>query len=418
MPSKGIKLAEETYRKSRIYGLQAKYGFPARGLRIIAVTGTNGKTTTCSYINQMLKAAGHTTAMYTTATIEIAGKAKLNKTHRSVALTAQLLQFLAAAKKAKVDYVVLEVTSMALHQHKLIGIPIEVAVMTNLTQDHLDYHGTMKRYAEAKARLFNGYMKPTYCVLNADDSYYDYFLEQSMGQTVSYGQSADSTFKIQAIKLSPTGSNWLLTNGTQKLALNTQLAGVFNVYNATAALATGLTLGLDIDKIAAGIKSLDLVPGRMENIRAGQDFTVWVDFAVTPDALQKVLEAGKQTATGKVSIVFGATGDRDKAKRPIMGEVAAKLADRIYLTDDETYTEDPDAIRQAVYDGIRLAKGQPKTQTIPDRLEAIKRAFREAKKGDVVILAGMGHEDYRNMGGNVVPWDERKVANKLLKTIK
>lgn len=414
LPAKGIKLAEETYRKTRIYGLQARYGFPARGMRVIAVTGTNGKTTTCSYINEMLKAAGRTTAMYTTATIEMAGKSQPNKTHRSVALTGQLMRFLAEAKKSKVDFVVLEVTSMALHQHKLVGIPIEVAVMTNLTQDHLDYHRTMKRYAAAKAKLFNDYMKPAYCVLNADDSYYDYFLSQSVGQVISYGQSGDSAIRIGAVKAEAGGSSWVAMNGNQKLKLHTNLAGLFNVCNATAAVVTGLTLGLDPVLISKGIDQLELVPGRMESIDAGQDFTVWVDFAVTPDALQKVLETAQQIAKGKVSLVFGATGDRDKAKRPIMGDIAVKHADRIYLTDDETYSEDPEAIRQAVYAGIQQSRGESKTQIIPDRLKAIKTAFKEAKKGDVVILTGMGHEDFRNMGGKIMPWDERQIARKLL----
>jgi UDP-N-acetylmuramoyl-L-alanyl-D-glutamate--2,6-diaminopimelate ligase len=415
LPAKGIKLAEETYRKSRIYALQAKYGFPAKGLRIIAVTGTNGKTTTCSYINEMLKAAGKTTAMYSTATIEMAGKVEPNKTHRSVALTGQLLEFLTKAKKAKVDFVVLEVTSMALHQHKLVGIPIEVAVMTNLTQDHLDYHGTMERYAEAKSRLFNTYMKPKICILNADDEYYDYFLTESAGEAVSYGQNVESSYRIRNVTVGAKGgSAWQLKHGKQNLDLHTQLSGLFNVYNASAAVAVGVDLGLEPDAIRKGIDQLALVPGRMERVNAGQDFTVWVDFAVTPDALKKVLEAAQEVATGKVSLVFGATGDRDRTKRPIMGQVAAKCADRIYLTDDETYTEDPEAIRQAVYGGIKQARGIPKTKIIPDRLEAIKTAFKEAKKGDVIILAGIGHEDSRNMGGKSIPWDEREVARKLL----
>ena len=418
LPITGIRIAEETYRRGRIYGLQARFGFPARGMRVIAVTGTNGKTTTCFFINEMLKAAGHTTAMYTTASIELAGKSEPNKTHRTLPLTEQLIRFLRSAKKAKVDFVVLEITSQALHQHKLIGTPIEVAVMTNLSQDHLDYHRTMDRYAEAKARLFNGYMKPKYCVLNADDKLYDYFLLQSMGQVISYGEGPDSTERIQAVKQASTGMSWRLMNGAKALPLAIQMTGLFNVYNASAAAAVGLTLGLKPDEIAKGLEGLKLVPGRMEAIDAGQPFTVWVDYAVTPDALEKVLQAGRQAATGKVSIVFGATGDRDRAKRPIMGAIAAKNADQIYLTDDETYKEDPEAIRHGVFEGIELAKGQNKTQVIADRKQAIKTAFKQAKKGDVVIVAGIGHQDSRNMGGKNVPWDERQIAHQLLKSIK
>lgn len=417
LPAQGIKVAEETYRKSRVYALQARYGFPAKGLRVIAVTGTNGKTTTCCYINEILKSAGHKTAMYTTAVIEMNGKAEANKTHRSVALTGKLLQFLKTAKENKVDFVVLEVTSMALQQHKLAGIPIEVAVMTNLTQDHLDYHKTMESYAEAKARLFNNYMNPKYCILNGNDEWYQYFLKQSVGEVVTYGQAVDSQVHISRIAQEGHGSKWQLAYQERKLFAQTSLSAVFNIYNATAAAAAGLVLGVSDEAVTKGISSLKLVPGRMESIDAGQDFTVWVDFAVTPDALQKVLEAARYTGTGQVSIVFGATGDRDKAKRPIMGEIAAKYADRIYLTDDETYSEDPENIRQAVYEGIKQAGGESKTQVIADRREAIESAFKEAKKGDVVILAGMGHENFRNMGGKNVPWDEREVARQLLAII-
>jgi UDP-N-acetylmuramoyl-L-alanyl-D-glutamate--2,6-diaminopimelate ligase len=415
LPTGSIKLAEETYRKSRIYGLQARFGFPAKGMRVVAVTGTNGKTTTCMYINEVLKAGGYKTAMYTTAVIELAGKPHLNKTHRTLPLTDQLLRFLRAAKRAEVDFVILEVTSQALHQHKLTGIPVEVAVLTNLTQDHLDYHGTMELYAEAKSRLFNQYMKPQYCVLNADDERYDYFMYESVGQVVSYGQSTDSAERIVGIHAKTNGSTWHLQNGHQVLHLATKLAGEFNVYNATAAATVGLALGVSPEMIARGIKALELVPGRMESIQAGQKFTVWVDFAVTPDALRKVLETAKTAAHGKVRVVFGATGDRDKAKRPLMGEIAAQHADAIYLTDDETYTEDPEAIRQAVYEGIARAKGQKKTQVIADRLAAIKAAFDDARDGDVVVLTGIGHEDSRNMGGKLIPWDERKIARKLLR---
>ncbi len=413
-PEKGIFLAEESYRKGRIYSLQARYGFPAKGLRIIAVTGTNGKTSTCIFINELLKSAGYKTALYSTATIEISGKSKPNKTHLTLPPTEQLLRFLREAKKSKADFVVLEATSQALHQHKLSGVPIEIAVMTNLTQDHLDYHRTMANYASAKARLFNNYMKPSFCVLNADDDRYDYFNLQSVGQVVSYGRGPDSTERIKDVKNEKGGMSWMLLNGEHPLDLHIQLAGLFNVYNASAAAAVGLLLGVEQSKIAKGLASVSQIPGRMEKIDAGQPFAVWVDYAVTPDALSKVLEAGKQAVTGKVSVVFGATGDRDKSKRPLMGAVAAKLADRIYLTDDETYSENPESIRQAVFDGIKQSKGVAKTKEIADRKEAIKTAFSEAKKGDLVILTGIGHQDSRNMGGKNIPWDERKVARGLL----
>lgn len=415
LPTQGIKLAEETYRKGRIYGLQARFGFPAHGMRVIGVTGTNGKTTTCCYINEVLKTAGYKTAMYTTALIEVAGVSEQNKTHRTLPLTEQLLRFLRVAKKHKVDFIVLEVTSQSLDQHKLIGIPVEIAVMTNLTQDHLDYHQTMERYAAAKARLFNNYMSPAFCVLNADDPRYDYFNIESAGQVVSYGRSLDATERLNSVKVSKNGSSWKLKNSQQVLELNTQLSGEFNVYNASAAALVAQILAIKPAIINKGINNLKLVPGRMEAVQAGQPFTVWVDYAVTPDALQKVLQAGDVVSDGKVHIVFGATGDRDREKRPIMGKIAAEYADKIYLTNDETYTEDPEAIRQAVYAGILAAGGGKKVKLIADRKLAIQTAFKAAKPNDVVILAGIGHQDSRNMGGKNIPWDERQIAHEILK---
>ena len=297
---------------------------------------------------------------------------------------------------------------------KVIGIPIDVAVMTNLTQEHLDYHGTMEGYAAAKARLFNDYTKPRICILNHDDDWFDYFAEQSRGTIVSYGQNPDSDIRIQQIKIKATGSSWQLAALDQEATLlHTQLAGEFNVYNATAASSVGLALDIPSEQIATGVDKLRLVPGRMETIDAGQDFTVLVDYAVTADALERVLQTARHMTKKRVLVVFGATGDRDRGKRPIMGEAAARNADLIFLTDDETYTEDGDTIRAAVRHGIEAANGN--YQEIADRRAAIAAAFKAAKKGDIVVLTGMGHQDSRNMGGISEPWDEREVARELLK---
>jgi UDP-N-acetylmuramoyl-L-alanyl-D-glutamate--2,6-diaminopimelate ligase len=408
LPKQGIKLAEESYRKSRIYALQAKAGFPAKGLRVIAVTGTNGKTTTTNYINAMLKSAGYRTALFSTAVIELDGESRLNRTHRTVPLTAELISFFQAAKKAKVDFVVVEVTSQALDQHKMLGMPVEIAIMTNLTQDHLDYHKSMERYAAAKARLFTSYLNPKFVVLNRDDSWYEYYHKLAVGAETTYGEAEQSSDRISTIRLQATESSWKLGD----MNLLTTLPGKFNVFNASAAASVGKLLGLSEHQIEQGIAALDAVPGRMEVINQGQNFGVIVDYAHTPDALENVLTAAKGIAKGRVVVVFGATGDRDKLKRPIMGEVTARLADMIYLTDDETYTEDPTTIRNEVSAGIEAAKG--KYVEIGDRHQAIQAAFKAAQPGDVVVLAGMGHQDTRNMGGTSIVWDERQVARELL----
>lgn len=411
-PVKAIHTAEETYRRGRIVALQARHGFPARRMRVVAVTGTNGKTTTCCYINAVLKAGGLKTALFTTAVIEMNGESQLNTSHRTVPLTAQLLSFFKEARRNRVDVVILEVTSQALHQHKVLGIPIEIAVMTNLTQDHLDYHQTMDRYASAKARLFSRYMRPKYCVLNGDDEWFNYFRDQSVGIVKTYGKGQANDVRIQDEQLAGSGSVWNFVEMRKALGLRTQIPGEFNVFNATAAAVVGGLMGLSAAQIKQGVASLASVPGRMESIDAGQPYTVLVDYAHTPDALERVLQAGRQIADGRVITVFGATGDRDTSKRPVMGKIAAQNADITFLTDDETYTEDGDTIRAAVRAGLDDVGG--KYIEVPDRRKAIEAAFAEAKKGDVVVLAGIGHQDYRNQGGKALPWDERQIAREIL----
>jgi UDP-N-acetylmuramoyl-L-alanyl-D-glutamate--2,6-diaminopimelate ligase len=394
--------------------VQARYGFPAKGARVIAVTGTNGKTTTCLIINEMLKKAGYRTAMLTTAVNEIDGAAKPNTTHRTVLLTADLMRLFRRTRGKGIDFYVLEVTSQSLHQHKLLGIPVEVAVMTNFTQDHLDYHRTMENYGAAKARLFNSYMKPKVCVLNRDDAWYDYFAKESVGKVVSYGKRAKSTLQMKHVSVTPSQTEVTGSYERQAIKLTTPLVGMFNAYNAAAAALAGLQLGLSPAKVKTGVAALAAVPGRMERVDAGQNFSVIVDYAHTPDALQNALQTLQEVTKGKVIAVFGATGDRDKQKRPDMGAVAAKYADQIFLTDDETYTEDPAAIRAAVMQGIKAAGGTKKTTEISDRRQAIQAAFKAAKKGDTVLLAGLGHQNYRAMANQKQPWDEREVARDLL----
>lgn len=415
VPQRAVRLLENSYRGSRGLFWRAYYGFPARGMRVIAVTGTNGKTTTCSYICEVLKAAGYKTGVYTTAYYEIAGEQSPNRSHMTVASQRDVQDFFKKVKAAGVDFVVLEVTSHALQQGRIDGVPVEAAVLTNLTQDHLDYHGTMEAYASAKARLFGSQINPKVTVLNADDEWYKFFAGKAVGEKVSYGQKASTTLQLNHYDVSAKGSSFEVTYKGRTLSGITRLVGLFNIYNAMAAMATGLSLGIDRELVSRGISNLEAVPGRMENIDEGQDFDVIVDYAITPDALQNVLSSLKETSKGRVMIVFGATGDRDREKRPLMGKVAAENADRIFLTDDETYTEDPKSIRHAVYEGIEKAKGSAKTKVYDDRLEAIKAAFKEAKPDDTVLLAGLGHQDYRNMGGKKVEWDERQIARQHLK---
>jgi UDP-N-acetylmuramoyl-L-alanyl-D-glutamate--2,6-diaminopimelate ligase len=414
LPKGTVRNIEEVYRRTRVKTVSARYGNPARDLRVIAVTGTNGKTTTANYINEILKEAGLTTAMFTTAVIEVAGERQLNDLNATVGSTARMQRFFRDAKRAKVDYVVLEITSHALHQHKLATVPIEVAVMTNLTQDHLDYHGTMEAYAEAKSKLFTN--EPRFIVLNRDDEWFDYFNAFPAGsQKITYGTHEESEAKIDHVKLYKKGSEARLVIDHQtKLELATALPGKFNVYNMTAAAAAAYVMGVKRSDIVEGVANLEGVPGRFERVVEGKEYDVIVDYAHTPDALEKLLESVKATTKNRVILVFGATGDRDKGKRPIMGEIAAKLADRIILTDEESYNEDPEIIRRMVYEGIEAASGTGKTSEVADRRDAIKKALDIATKGDVILITGMGHEQFRIVNGERLPWNDGDVVRELL----
>lgn len=415
LPKGAVHSLEEVYRRGRVWAASARHGYPAKGLRVIAVTGTNGKTTTANYINEILKQAGHTTAMFSTAIIEIAGAAEINDMNVTVATTGRMQKFFKQAKKAKVNFVILEITSHALQQHKLDGVPIEAAVMTNLTQDHLDYHHTMEEYAEAKGLLFK--KSPKYIVLNRDDEWFEFFDKYAaQDQKMTYGEHDEAEARVTYTKLYKKGSEAEVVFDHQtKLELATYLPGKFNVANMTAAATVCYLLGVTVNDIISGVANLEGVPGRFERIKTGKDYDVIVDYAHTPDALEKLLETAQSITKNRVIVVFGACGERDVLKRPIMGGIAARLADRIILTDEESYGEDPDKIRREIYQGIEAAGASAKTTEIADRKEAIKKALSIATKGDAILITGMGHEQYRIVNGERLPWNDGDVVRELIK---
>lgn len=416
IPKESIENAEESYRLNKAKAANMLRRHPAKGMHVVGVTGTNGKTTTCAFINEVLKAGGKKTAVYTTAFTEINGKRSANKTHMTVASAWSVQKFFAKAKKADVDWVVLEITSHALDQYRIYGVPIEIAVVTNLTQEHLDYHKTMENYAAAKARLITDF-NPKTTILNAEDEWFEYFGRKVKNKLVTVG-TGNATDQIKELRLAADGTHYNLVSSKFSIPLAVSLVGKFNAFNSAMAAAVGQAVGLSTEQIQNGIKNVQVVPGRLEAVDAGQDFSVLVDYAHTPDAIENVLVAAQEIAKGRVAIVFGATGvgeyARDTTKRAPMGEVAAKHADYIYLTDDETYLEDPAKIRKEVEAGIVAAGGEGKYIEIGDRRDAITQAFKDAKTGDVIILAGIGHQDYRAMGGKKEPWDERIISREIL----
>lgn len=414
LPSGTLTRLESSYRKNRVKIVSARYGNPSKHLRVIAVTGTNGKTTTACYINEILKEAKFRTAMFSTAVIEVDGQSVINDLNATVATTARMQQFFRDARRARVDYVVLEITSHALDQHKLDGVPIEAAIMTNLTQDHLDYHGTMEKYAAAKARLFK--LNPRFIVLNRDDEWFDYFNKFTAGeQKMNYGRHDEAEARIDSVKLYRRGTEAdIVLDHQTHLELATALPGAFNVHNMAAATTLAYLLGIKLVDIQEGVANLEAVPGRFERAVEGLAYDVIVDYAHTPDALDKLLEAARGISRGRVILVFGACGDRDKNKRPIMGEIAAKKADRIFLTDEESYNENPEIIRNMIHQGIEQGGGSAKTTEIPDRRDAIQRALGSAQKGDMVLITGMGHEQFRIVNGKKLPWNDTVVVRDIL----
>lgn len=419
LPKSALVGLEKSYRKSRAKIISARYGNPARDLRVIAVTGTNGKTTTVNFLNEILKEAGYRTAMFSTANIEIAGEQTVNDTNSTTATVARLQKFFRDAKKADVEFALIEATSHALDQYKFEGVPIEMAIMTNLTQDHLDYHKTMENYAAAKAKLFE--MNPNLVVLNADDEWFDYFNNfATESQKITYGEGESADVKIEKFKLYKKGSeaNLRIDNNVE-LEIATNLPGEFNIYNMTAAAAGAYLLGISLKDIQEGIANLEGVSGRFEYATPGLPFDTIVDYAHTPDALEKLLKSAKEISKNRTILVFGACGDRDREKRPIMGKIAQDLADRIIITDEENYTEDATQIREEIISGIskKNEKLPANIQEIPDRKEAIRKALQIAGKGDVVLITGLGHEVYRVIDGEKTPWNDTQIVREIAQEI-
>ena len=419
LPKSALIELERTYRKSRAKVVAARYGNPARDLRVIAVTGTNGKTTTVNFLNEILKEAGYKTAMFSTANIEIAGVQTVNDTNSTTATVSKLQKFFHDAKKADVEFALIEATSHALDQYKFAGVPIEMAIMTNLTQDHLDYHKTMENYAAAKAKLFE--MQPRFIVLNTDDKYFDYFNKfEASEQKITYGESDLAEVKIKSFKLYKKGSEAKLRiDNNVALEIATNLPGEFNVYNMTAAAAGAYLLGISLQDIQEGIANLEGISGRFQYATSDLPFEVVVDYAHTPDALEKLLQTSKKITKNRTILVFGACGDRDREKRPIMGKIAQDLADRIIVTDEENYTEDAKQIREEVIAGFSKKNGKipANVQEIPDRKEAIRKALQIAGKGDTVLITGLGHEVYRIIDGEKTPWNDTEIVREISKEI-
>jgi UDP-N-acetylmuramoyl-L-alanyl-D-glutamate--2,6-diaminopimelate ligase len=395
------------------------FGHPSRQLRLIGVTGTNGKTTTAYLVEAILRAAGHRVGLL--GTIEYRCGAVTFPGERTTPESSDLQRLLARMRDLGAWGAAMEVSSHSLALHRVAGCEFDAAVFTNLTQDHLDFHGTMERYAEAKARLFQGLglgrIKPgvPVAVLNADDPWAPYMAQATSARIVRFGLQGDADLVPTSMTFDLAGIRASLVSPWGPLEIASPLVGRHNLSNILGAAGACLPLGLPRPVVEAGIANLASVPGRFEKVEAGQPFGVVVDYAHTPDALERVLRFAREFARGRLLAVFGCGGDRDRGKRPLMGETAARLADRVYVTSDNPRSEEPLAIVKEIEAGVKKGSTGGETHaTIPDRREAIGAALADARGGDLVVIAGKGHETYQILRDRTIPFDDRVVAREAL----
>jgi UDP-N-acetylmuramoyl-L-alanyl-D-glutamate--2,6-diaminopimelate ligase len=394
------------------------YGKPDERVALTGITGTNGKTTTGFLIDSVMRAAGYTTALIGTIEYHLGDRVlpAVNTTPESLDLVRLFAELEQIGGTHAALHATMEVSSHALELGRVYGLRFHTAVFTNLTRDHLDFHGTMEAYFAAKQRLFDdsGHgPAPLFAVLNRDDEFARRLKLHPKTEIIWYGSGSDSNLRARHISSGSQGLKFEVQRGKMRFDIESPLIGRINVYNILAACGAGLSYGVAPDVIARGIGSLRAVPGRFERIDEGQPFVVVVDYAHTDDALRNVIAVARGLNPKRVITLFGCGGDRDRTKRPLMGQAAAEASDFVVLTSDNPRSEDPLAIMNDALVGIRRV--DVKHIIEPDRAAAIARALDEARAGDIVILAGKGHEPYQVLKDRTIPFDDRLVAREVLK---
>jgi len=407
-----ISVADMTQACAQIAA--AFYEYPTNQLKLVGVTGTNGKTTTTHLIEFLLSKANLTTGLFGTLYTRWPGFAE-TATH-TTPFAVDLQKQLAASVKAGCNFGIMEVSSHALAQRRVLGCNFDVAVFTNLTQDHLDYHRDLEDYFNAKALLFSPDYLQGRAIINLDDAYGRRIIETLNSDQVWSYSTSDRTADLWAADLEyqPNGVKGILHTPQGETAFYLPLVGQYNLSNLLAAVGTGLQLGLDLNTIALSLPAFPGVPGRVEKVQISpdQDISVIVDYAHTPDSLENLLKASRPFIPGRMICVFGCGGDRDRTKRPKMGKIVAELADVTVVTSDNPRTEDPERILEDILTGI---PAEIKPIVLGDRAQAILTAILEAQPGDGVLIAGKGHEDYQILGTEKVHFDDREQAREALK---
>ncbi len=400
----------------------AMYENPSKDMLVLAVTGTNGKTTTSYVLEAMLTAAGYNTGVLGTIEYRYAGQ-RLEAANTTPSST-HLARMYNDMKDAGVNAVAMEVSSHAADQRRISGIKFDGCILTNITQDHLDYHHTMENYTDAKKLIFTDHLRryetvrhiEPVAVLNIDDPRVAELQSDISVKILTTGIDSAADYRARDITFGPDGTKFRLEIADAVVELTTHLVGMYNVQNVLGAVALAHGAGLSLDAIKDGLAALEVVPGRLEPVREGQPFLVLVDYAHTPDALERVLTNAREMIRGRLIVVFGCGGDRDPGKRPLMGKAAGDLADLIVVTNDNPRTEEAGLIAAGVMEGVGQSKAEEKNiSLILDRRDAIRHALQLAQAGDAVLIAGKGHEDYQIIGKEKTHFDDREEARAFLR---
>lgn len=387
------------------------YGNPSFKVKVVGITGTNGKTTTSYLIEALLKKAGKSAAVI--GTVNYRFKDKLIPAKNTTPGPAELQSMLDQMAREKIDYAVMEVSSHALDQDRAVGVNFHSAIFTNLTQDHLDYHRTLNKYFLAKVKLFKELEPAAFAVVNADDRYGRKIRKLTKAGVVTYGLGEGADVSASDIKSDCFHTQLRLISCQGEINITTSLIGKHNVYNILAAASWALKEGLDLSVIKSAFEDFAFVPGRLERIDFPGNFSIFVDYAHTEDALKNVLSALRAVSGKRIIVVFGCGGERDKTKRPKMGRVVSELSDYSVITNDNPRSEDPKQIIKDILEGMT----KDNYCIIPERFEAIKKSLLLAEEGDIVLVAGKGHEGCQILKDRVIDFDDRKVIRECLKSM-
>lgn len=413
-PHNVTKIIVPSARKAIALMAACFYDYPSEKLKLIGITGTKGKTTTAYLIYSILKESGLKTGLSTT--IEVQTTKNKIETKRTTNEAIDVQNFLAQLVAEKADYAVVEVSSHGLALERVTGCNFDAAVFTNLSHDHLDFHHNLSEYLDAKLKLFKMLKNSGTGIVNIDDPSGKSFLDICPHNKLTYGLNKKADISVSEIVHSKNGISCEVNTACGSFTLQSKLHGTFNLYNILAAVSIGISQNISLTHIKDGLEKMACISGRFEYIECGQPFKIIIDYAHSPDSLEQVLKTARSLTKGRVMLAFGATGNRDKTKRPIMGKIAAELSDFFIITNDDTYDENPTDIIKQIENGIEKSAGI-KYKVIPERRDAIYTLIKEAKPDDFLIIAGKGHETKQILKDKTIDFNDKKIAKEITKNL-